>query len=154
VNMIEWLQEYLSAARATVVLVTHDRYFLDAVCSEIIELDTSVAHVYHGDYDNFLMTKAARQESEAATGAKNQNLYRKELEWMRKQPKARTTKSRSREDSFYALEDKVRQRTEQSELTLQAKMTRLGGKIMELKKVYKAYGSHVILRGFDYTFKR
>lgn len=154
VNMIEWLQEYLSAARATVVLVTHDRYFLDAVCSEIIELDTSVAYIYHGDYDNFLMTKAARQESEAATGAKNQNLYRKELEWMRKQPKARTTKSRSREDSFYALEEKVRQRTENSELTLQAKMTRLGGKIMEMKKVYKAYGSHVILKGFDYTFKR
>ncbi|HTJ12467.1 MAG TPA: ABC-F family ATP-binding cassette domain-containing protein [Dinghuibacter sp.] len=154
VNMIEWLQEYLSAARATVVLVTHDRYFLDAVCSEIIELDTSVAHVYHGDYDNFLVTKAARQESDAATGAKTQNLYRKELEWMRKQPKARTTKSRSREDNFHALEEKVRQRTEHSELTLQAKMTRLGGKIMEMKKVYKAYGSHVILKGFDYTFKR
>jgi ATP-binding cassette subfamily F protein uup len=154
VNMIEWLQEYLSAARCTVLLVTHDRYFLDNVCNEIIELDTNMAYVYRGDYDYFLTTKAARQESDAATGAKNQNLFRKELEWMRKQPKARTTKSRSREEQFYALEEKVKQKTEHTELTLQAKMTRLGGKIMEMKKVYKAYGAHVILKGFDYTFKR
>ena len=154
VNMIEWLQEYLSAARCTVLLVTHDRYFLDNVCNEIIELDTSTAYVYKGDYDYFLTQKAARHEAEAATGAKNQNLFRKELEWMRKQPKARTTKSRSREDSFYQLEEKVKQKTEQSELSLQGKMTRLGGKIMEMKKVYKAYGPLPILQGFDYTFKR
>jgi ABC transport system ATP-binding/permease protein len=154
VNMIEWLQEYLSAARCTVVLVTHDRYFLDNVCNEIIELDTHTAYVYRGDYDFFLAQKAARQESDAATGSKNQNLFRKELEWMRKQPKARTTKSRAREDNFHALEEKVRQRTDLQELSLQAKMTRLGGKIMEMKKVNKAYGGHVILKGFDYTFKK
>ena len=154
VNMIEWLQEYLSASRCTVVLVTHDRYFLDNVCNEIIELDTSTAYVYRGDYDYFLTQKAARHEADAATGAKNQNLFRKELEWMRKQPKARTTKSRAREDNFHALEEKVRQKTDRQELTLQGKMTRLGGKIMEMKKVYKAYGAHAILKGFDYTFKR
>jgi ATP-binding cassette subfamily F protein uup len=154
VNMIEWLQEYLSAARCTVLLVTHDRYFLDNVCNEIIELDTHTAYVYRGDYDYFLTAKAARHEAEAATGAKNQNLFRKELEWMRKQPKARTTKSRAREDNFHQLEEKVKQKTEQSELSLQGKMTRLGGKIMEMKKVYKAYGPLKILQGFDYTFKR
>jgi ATP-binding cassette subfamily F protein uup len=154
VNMIEWLQEYLSAARCTVVLVTHDRYFLDNVCSEMIELDGSHAYVYNGDYDFFLAQKAARQESDTATGQKNKNLFRKELEWMRKQPKARTTKSRSREDSFYALEEKVKQRTDTAELTLQGKMSRLGGKILELKKVYKSYGDQVILKAFDYTFKR
>jgi ATP-binding cassette subfamily F protein uup len=154
VTMIEWLQEFLSASRATVLLVTHDRYFLDNVCNEILELDAHTAYVYHGDYDFFLVSKAARHESEAATGAKNQNLFRKELEWMRKQPKARTTKSRSREDSFYALEEKVKQRNEQTEMTLQGKMTRLGGKIIELKKVYKSYGNLPILKGFDYTFKR
>ena len=154
VNMIEWLQEYLSAARCTVLLVTHDRYFLDNVCSEMIELDGSHAYVYNGDYDFFLTQKAARAENDAATGQKNKNLFRKELEWMRKQPKARTTKSRSREDTFYALEEKVKQRTDSAELTLQGKMTRLGGKILELKKVYKAYGDQVILKAFDYTFKR
>jgi len=154
VNMIEWLQEYLSAARVTVLLVTHDRYFLDNVCSEMIELDGSHAYVYNGDYDFFLTQKAARAENDAATGQKNKNLFRKELEWMRKQPKARTTKSRSREDTFYALEEKVKQRTDTAELTLQGKMTRLGGKIIELKKVYKSFGELVILKAFDYTFKR
>jgi ATP-binding cassette subfamily F protein uup len=154
VTMIEWLQEYLSASRCTVLLVTHDRYFLDNVCNEMIELDGSHAYVYTGDYDFFLTQKAARAENDAATGQKNKNLFRKELEWMRKQPKARTTKSRSREDSFYALEEKVKQRTDSAELTLQGKMTRLGGKILELKKVYKAYGDLVILKAFDYTFKR
>ena len=154
VSMIEWLQEYLSTARCTVLLVTHDRYFLDNVCNEMIELDGSHAYVYKGDYDFFLTQKAARHESDAATSQKNKNLFRKELEWMRKQPKARTTKSRSREDSFYSLEEKVKQKTENAELTLQGKMTRLGGKILELKKVYKAYGELAIMRGFDYTFKR
>ncbi len=154
VTMIEWLQEFLSASRATVLLVTHDRYFLDNVCNEILELDAHTAYVYHGDYDYFLVSKAARHESEVATGAKNQNLFRKELEWMRKQPKARTTKSRSREDAFFALEEKVKQRSDQTEMTLQAKMTRLGGKIIELKKVYKSYGNLPILKGFDYTFKK
>jgi ATP-binding cassette subfamily F protein uup len=154
VTMIEWLQEFLSASRATVLLVTHDRYFLDNVCNEILELDAHTAYVYHGDYDYFLVSKAARHESEAATGSKNQNLYRKELEWMRKQPKARTTKSKSREDAFFSLEEKVKQRSDQTEMSLQSKMTRLGGKIMELKKVYKSYGDLPILKGFDYTFKK
>ncbi len=154
VDMIEWLQEYLSTSRSTLLLVTHDRYFLDNVCNEIIELDAHSAYVYRGDYDYFLNAKAARIDAEAATGAKNKNLFRKELEWMRKQPKARTTKSRAREDNYYALEEKVKQRVENTELTLQGKMTRLGGKVMEMKKVYKSFGSLPILRGFDYTFKK
>jgi ATP-binding cassette subfamily F protein uup len=110
--------------------------------------------VYKGDYQNFLEKKAAREESEAASVDKAKNLYRKELEWMRKQPKARTTKSKSRQDAFYDVEKKAKQQTAAQELELQAKMTRLGGKVAELKKVYKSFGEKAILKGFDYTFKR
>ncbi len=154
VNMIEWLENYLSAQRGTLLLVTHDRYFLDAVCNEIVELDEEKIYTYKGDYDYFLEQKSMRHEVQQSELQKDKNIYRKELEWMRKQPKARTTKSKSRQDNFAEVEDRVKQRKDEAEVSLQVKMTRLGGKVLELKKVYKSYGSLPIMKGFDYTFKR
>ena len=154
VSMIEWLEEYLSAQKITLLLVTHDRYFLDAVCNEIVEIDDEKVYVYKGNYDYFLEQKSLRIEIQQSELQKDKNIYRKELEWMRKQPKARTTKSKSRQDAFAEVEDRVKQQKEISEVNLQVKMTRLGGKILELKKVNKSYGPLTIMKGFDYTFKR
>jgi len=154
VEMVEWLEHFLDKENVTLLLVTHDRYFLDSVCDEIWELDGSNMYVYRGDYENYLEKKAARIENELASIDKARNTYRKELEWMRKQPKARTTKSKSRQDNFYEVEKKAKQKIEDEQLQLQMKMNRLGGKVIELKKVYKSYGDKVILKGFDYTFKK
>ena len=154
VEMIEWLEHFLNQENVTLLMVTHDRYFLDAVCEEIWELERSNMYVYKGDYENYLEKKAARLESEQSSIDKARNEYRKELEWMRKQPKARTTKSKSRQDNFYEVEAKAKQKIIDSQLQLQVKMTRLGGKIAELKKVYKSYADKPILKGFDYTFSK
>ena len=154
VEMVEWLENYLSKENTTLLLVTHDRYFLDAVCEETWEMDNDKLYVYKGDYENYLEKKTARVESDAASIDKARNTYRKELEWMRKQPRARTTKSKSRQDSFYEIEKKAKQNIVDEQLQLAMKMNRLGGKIAELKKVYKNYGDTVILKGFDYTFKK
>lgn len=154
VDMVEWLEHYLDKENVTLLLVTHDRYFLDTVCKEIWELDGSNMYVYKGGYANYLEKKAARIESDASSIDKARNLYRKELEWMRKQPKARTTKSKSRQDHFYEVEKKAKQQLTDEQLQLDMKMSRLGGKVIELKKVYKSYGEKVILKGFDYTFKK
>ena len=154
VEMVEWLEHYLNQEKVTLLMVTHDRYFLDAVCDEIWELDGSEMFTYKGDYENYLEKKAARNESMSASIDKAKNEYRKELEWMRKQPKARTTKSRSRETNFYEVEGRAKQRIVDNKVELQMKMNRLGGKVAELKKVYKSYGEKVILKGFDYTFKK
>jgi ATP-binding cassette subfamily F protein uup len=154
VEMVEWLEHYLNQEKVTLLLVTHDRYFLDNVCNEIWEMDGSSLFIIKGDYENYLEKKAARIENETASIDKARNTYRKELEWMRKQPKARTTKSKSRQDNFYVVETKAKQRIEDQRVELQMKMNRLGGKIAELKKVYKSYGDKVILKGFDYTFKK
>lgn len=154
VEMVEWLENYLDKENVTLLLVTHDRYFLDAVCEEIWEMDGSSLYTYKGDYQNFLEKKAARAESESASIDKARNLYRKELEWMRKQPRARTTKSKSRQQNFYQVEKKAKQQLVEEELQLEVKMSRLGGKVAEMKKVYKSYGDKVLLKGFDYTFKK
>ncbi len=154
VEMIEWLENYLNQENVTLLLVTHDRYFLDAVSEEIWELERENMYVYHGDYENYIEKKAARIESEQASIDKARNEYRKELEWMRKQPKARTTKSKSRQDNFYEVEARAKQRIEDAQLQLQMKMSRLGGKVVEMKKVYKSYGELPILKGFDYTFSK
>lgn len=154
VNMVEWLEHYLNQEKVTLLLVTHDRYFLDAVTDEIWELDGSDLFVYKGDYENYMEKKAARIESDIASIDKARNLYRKELEWMRKQPKARTTKSKSRIDAFSDVEVRAKKKIEDQQVELQVKMTRLGGKVAELKKLYKSFGEKVILKGFDYTFKR
>lgn len=153
-EMVEWLEHYLNKENITLLLVTHDRYFLEAVCDEIWELDGSRLYEYKGDYENYLEKKAARVESDLASIDKAKNLYRKELEWMRKQPKARTTKSKSRQDNFYEVEAKAKLKIEEQQLQLNMKMNRLGGKIIELKKVYKSFGEKPILKGFDYTFKK
>lgn len=154
VEMVEWLEHYLNKENVTLLLVTHDRYFLDAVCTEVWELDNSNLYFHKGDYENFLEKKAQREESELASIDKARNLYRKELEWMRKQPKARTTKSKSRIDNFYDIEQRAKQQVLDQQLELQSKMSRLGGKTVELKKVYKNFGEKVILKGLDYTFKK
>lgn len=154
VEMVEWLENYLSTQNTTLLLVTHDRYFLDTVCEEIWEMDDDKLYVYKGDYGNYLEKKAARLESDSASIEKARNTYRKELEWMRKQPRARTTKSKSRQDNFYEVEKKAKQQIVDEQLQLEMKMNRLGGKIAELKKVYKTYDDKIILKGFDYTFKK
>lgn len=153
-EMVEWLEHYLNKENITLLLVTHDRYFLEAVCDEIWELDGSRLYEYKGDYENYLEKKSARVESDLASIDKAKNLYRKELEWMRKQPKARTTKSKSRQDNFYEVEAKAKLKIEEQQLQLNMKMNRLGGKIIELKKMYKSFGEKPILKGFDYTFKK
>jgi ABC transport system ATP-binding/permease protein len=154
VNMIEWLENFLDQENVTLLLVTHDRYFLDSVCNEIMELDQQTLFIYKGDYENYLEKKATREESARASTEKARNVFRKELEWMRKQPKARTTKSKSRIDAFEDVKEKASARLEKQQLELNVKMTRLGGKIVEMKKVYKAFGDLQILKGFDYTFKK
>ena len=153
VEMVEWLENYLDKENVTLLLVTHDRYFLDNVCNEIWELDNEKIYTYKGNYENYIEKKAARIESEISTIDKARNTFRKELEWMRKQPKARTTKSKSRQDAFYEIEKVAKQKIEDKHIELQMKMNRLGGKVVEMKKVYKNFGEKKILNGFDYTFK-
>jgi ATP-binding cassette subfamily F protein uup len=153
-EMVEWLENYLNQQNITLLLVSHDRYFLDNVCNEIWEMDRSSLYEYKGDYENYLEKKAARIDSDLASIDKAKNLYRKELEWMLKQPKARTTKSKSRQDSFYEVEAKAKQNLDEQKLKLEMKMSRLGSKVAELKKVNKSFGDKIILKGFDYTFKR
>lgn len=154
VEMIEWLEHYLSRDNVTLLLVTHDRYFLDAVCNQIIEIDNAQLYITKGNYEKYLENKAIRMEQEQASIDKARNRYRKELEWMRKQPKARTTKSKARQDAFYNWKEKATQKKPQEKMELALKMERLGGKILELKKVYKQFGEKTILKGFDYTFKK
>jgi len=154
VGMVEWLEHYLNQEKVTLLMVTHDRYFLDDVCNEVWELEGSTLYEHQGNYENFLEKKAARIDSQQASIDKARNEYRKELEWMRKQPKARTTKAQSRIDNFYDVEARAKQKIEDNKVQLQMKMNRLGGKIAEMKKVYKSFGDKVILKGFDYTFKR
>jgi len=154
IEMVEWLEHYLSAQHVTLLLVTHDRYFLDNVCNEIWEIDNAKLYIYKGDYENYLEKKSARIENEQANIDRAKNLYRRELEWMRKQPKARTTKSKSRIDAFAETEQKAKQKIVDAQIQLQIKMSRLGGKIAEMKKVYKSYGDKIILKGFDYSFNK
>lgn len=154
VGMIEWLEDYVSGQRFTLLMVTHDRYFLDEVCNVIIEIEDQKVYTHKGNYDYFLQQKAHRIDVAQSELQKDKNIFRKELEWMRKQPKARTTKSKSRQDAFALVEDRVKQKVADLDVQLQVKMTRLGGKILEMKKVYHAFGDKAILKGFDYTFKR
>ncbi|QES88457.1 ABC-F family ATP-binding cassette domain-containing protein [Rhizosphaericola mali] len=154
VGMVEWLENYLNQENITLLLVTHDRYFLDEVTNTIWELENSKIYIYKGDYQNYLEKKAERIDSESATIDKAKNEFRKELEWMRKQPRARGTKSKARQDNFYEIEAVAKQKIVDDQVQLDMKMNRLGGKIIELKKVYKSFGEKSILKGFDYTFSR
>jgi ATP-binding cassette subfamily F protein uup len=153
VDMIEWLEEYLENKDLSLFLVTHDRYFLDNVCNKIIELDQQKLYTYQGNYSYFLEKKAEREFNSAREVDKAQNLMRKELEWIRRMPKARGTKSKSRVDAFYDLKEKATDKRQIAEMELNVKMSRIGGKVIEMKKVYKSYDDFNILKGFDYTFK-
>jgi ATP-binding cassette subfamily F protein uup len=152
-EMIEWLEEYLSAQDVTLLLVTHDRYFLDRICTEILELDNGQMYRYKGNYSYFVEKKAEREFNEGRETDKAKNLMRKELEWIRRMPKARGTKSKSRVDAFYDLEEKASGKKQAREMQLNVKMSRIGGKVIEMTKVYKSFGDLKILKGFDYTFK-
>jgi ATP-binding cassette subfamily F protein uup len=154
VEMIEWLEDYLATKDMTLLFVTHDRYFLDRVADEIIELDGGKIFSYKGDYAYFLEKKAEREMMDAAAQDKAKNTFRRELEWMRRQPKARTTKSKSRIDSFYEVSEKANKRKEEINIRLDIKNTRLGGKILEMKHVYKSFGDLKIVHNFTYTFKK
>lgn len=153
-EMIEWLEQYLTKSSISLLMVTHDRYFLDAVCNHILELNNGELKLYKGNYAYFLEKKAELEAIESAEIGKAQQLMKSELEWMRRSPKARTTKSKSRIHSFYATEKKAKSGKKTDELSLSVKMTRIGGKILELKKLYKSFDELTILRGFDYTFKK
>jgi ABC transport system ATP-binding/permease protein len=153
-GMIEWLEHYLNSHSVTLLLVTHDRYFLDGVAKQIIELSDSIIYNYEGNYSYYLEKKAERELVTASELQKDKNIFRRELEWMRKQPKARTVKSKSRIDAFDEVKQRAMKRKDDLQLEFQVKMTRLGGKTVELKKVYKAFGALEILKGFDYTFKK
>ncbi len=153
-DMIEWLENYFIRNDVSLLLVTHDRYFLDNVCTDILELENQQLYRYRGNYEYFIEKKADREFNEGKEYDRAKNLYRRELEWVRKMPKARTTKSKARVDQFDRLNESLAGRKKEQELKLQVKMSRIGGKILELKKVSKAFGENIILKGFDYTFKK
>ena len=153
-EMIEWLEAFFAKEKITLFMVTHDRYFLERVCNEILELDQGKIYKYKGNYSYYLQNKEERLALEATNLGKAKSLFKKELEWMRKQPKARTTKSKSRIDDFYQIKEKAHQRRKDHQVQLEINMERLGSKILELHKVSKSFGDKKILERFDYVFKR
>lgn len=153
-EMIEWLEDYFAKTQQTLFMVTHDRYFLERVCNEIIELDQGQLYTYKGNYSYYLEKKEARIENEAIETGKAKQLFKKELDWMRRQPKARTTKSKSRIDDFFEIKSKAHQRRKDHQVQLEINMERLGSKIIEFHNVSKAFKDKKILDGFDYTFKK
>src|SRR6202008_1733112 len=152
VSVIEWLEDYLRSYKKSILLVTHDRYFLDAVCDRIIEIDNHEIYEYKGNFQYYMEKKAERVQMEASELEKTRNLYRRELEWVRKMPKARTTKSKSRVDAFYETEAKARAKKVEKKIELSVKVERIGSKIIEVHKLQKAFGAKKILEPFSYTF--
>ena len=153
-QMIEWLENYLSRSNVTLLMVTHDRYFLDRICSVILEMDDETIYTYHGNYAYYLEQRAQRLEVARAEVARATNLYRTELEWMRRMPQARGHKARYREEAFYELEKQAHRRIEEQQVRLQMKSTYIGSKIFEAEYVSKAYGDLVLLKDFYYNFSR
>ena len=153
IEMIEWLEEYLKNQNITLLMITHDRYFLDRVCNHILELEDGKLYHHKGNYSYFLQKRAEREANFSTEISKAGRLMKKELEWIRKTPQARTTKSKARVDNFDNIKKKANSKKVKQELKLEVKMSRVGGKILELKKVYKSYGDLKILSGFDYVFK-
>ncbi len=154
ISMIEWLENYFSDDSVSLFMVTHDRYFLNRVCNQIIEIDNGTSFKYNGDYEYYLEKKAERQEVLESEISKAKNLYRTEVEWIRRMPKARGTKSKSRVDDFVGIEKKAKQRIKTDELSLEIKSERLGGKILELHHVKKSYDDLKIINDFSYVFKK
>ena len=153
-QMIEWLENYLSRSNVTLLMVTHDRYFLDHVCSVILELDEEAIYTYHGNYAYYLEKRAQRLEVARAEVARATNLYRTELDWMRRMPQARGHKARYREEAFYELEKQAHRRIEEQQVKLEMKSAYIGSKIFEAEYVSKAYGDRVLLKDFYYNFSR
>lgn len=160
-DMVEWLEDYLNHTRMTILMVTHDRYFLDHVCTRIVELADRTLYTYRGNYEYYLEKKDERIATQNANIDRAQNLLRKELDWMRRQPQARGHKSRSRIDAFYELEERAKRRREQIEVRLSTKSTYIGSKIFDAKHISKSFPSHtpgepdkVILKDYNYTFAR
>jgi ATP-binding cassette subfamily F protein uup len=153
-EMIEWLEAYFIKEKLTLLMVTHDRYFLERVCNEIIELDEGVLLSYKGSYSYFLEKRAARMEQLDTKAHKTKRHFTKELEWMRRQPKARTTKSKSRIEDFNTIKAKAQIRRNEHKVQLEINMERLGSKMIEMHRVTKTFGNKVILQGFDYNFQR
>ena len=154
IEMIEWLEDHLSKQNLSIILVSHDRYFLENVCNEIMELETDYMYRYKGNYAYYLEKKQERMDNEKIEKERAQNLYRKELDWMRRMPQARTTKSKARIESFYDLQEKASKRIDNGNLNLQVTETRIGGKILEMNNVSKSFGNFVAVDDFTYTFKR
>ncbi|MCJ0741739.1 ABC-F family ATP-binding cassette domain-containing protein [Pedobacter montanisoli] len=154
IDTIEWLEKLLTTGNKTILLVTHDRYFLDNICNVIIELDRGKTFNYNGNYAYFLERKAEREASDEATFQKNKNLLKKELEWMRRMPQARATKSKSRIDAFYDLEEKTKQKSDHQKVSLNIKMSRQGGKIIELENISHGFDEKLLINHFSYTFKK
>lgn len=153
-DMIEWLEGYLSRGNRTLLMVTHDRYFLDNVCNMILELDDQTLYAYRGNYAYYLEKRQQRIDVARAEIARANNLYRRELEWMRRQPQARGHKARSREEAFYELEQRARRRIEERQVRLKSKNVYIGSKIFECQYVSKSFGDQVILKDFYYNFSR
>ena len=153
-QMIEWLEGYLSRGNKTLLMVTHDRYFLDRVCNIILELDNHSIYTYHGNFRYYMEKRQERIDATRAEIARANNLYRRELEWMRRQPQARGHKARYREEAFYDLENKARQRIEERQMRLKSKNVYIGSKIFECQYVSKAFDEKVILKDFYYNFQR
>ncbi len=153
-EMIEWLEDYFAKEKLTLLMVTHDRYFLERVCNEIIELDEGNLYTYKGNYSYYLEKREARLIQESVEAHKTKLHFKKELDWMRRQPKARTTKSKSRIEDFKVIKEKASQRRNEHEVQLEINMERLGSKMIEMHKVQKAYGDKIILNQFDYMFQK
>jgi ATP-binding cassette subfamily F protein uup len=154
IDTIEWLEKILTSGAKTLLLVTHDRYFLDNVCNTIVELERGKTYTYNGNYAYFLEKKSEREAQDDATFQKNKNLLKKELEWMRRMPAARTTKSQSRINAFYDLEEKTKQRSDNQKVTLNVKMARQGNKILELDHINQSFNNITIIEDFSYVFKK
>jgi ATP-binding cassette subfamily F protein uup len=153
IDTIEWLEKMLTSSGKTIVMVTHDRYFLDNVCNEIIEIDNGKLFPYNGNYQYYLEKKAEREASDAATFQKNTNLLKKELEWMRRMPQARGTKSKARIDSFYDLEERTKKTTHEK-VQLSLKTSRQGNKIIEIDHLTKSFQGRKVIDDFNYVFKK
>jgi len=154
IDMIEWLEGFLSSQKLSLLLVTHDRYFLDAVCSEIYELEQDNIYKYRGNYGYYLEKKAERLFNQAREQERAKNLYRKELEWMRRMPKARTTKSKARIDAFYDLEKKSQKKYTEETPEFNVKVSRIGKKILEVNHLHKSFDDNIVIKDFSHTFKR
>ena len=153
-DMIEWLEEWLQRPNLTLLMVTHDRYFLERVCDRIIELDQGNIYHYTGNYSEFLEKKATREETESAELAKDQKRMKQELEWVRRMPSGRGTKAKSRINAFHELKQKVGSFRQEEELVLEIKGQRLGSKILEAHNISKSYGDRTLVQGFSYKFRR